>query len=217
MAVPILTIPEAAFDPAAYTVGQRRRSRLVRYLLTLTRGSAGFLILAYLVGLFALKPLMETTTLQRLDFLEACRGKLRDLYLNVINRVQYIPIVAINKNDGSGKLYADSVCQTEDLQKQQEQGQEEALGLGAVQSKLTKLHQALKQCDSYLTSELPHYKVVNFLLKDFRQKTDMVYFNQRELFDAPKDSHGKEKSRNLALEVKTNIRGIKGLFMSGQV
>lgn len=216
MAVPILTIPEAAFDPAAYTLAQRRQSRLVKYLLTLTRGSAVFLVLAYVVGLFALKPLMESTALQRLDFLEAARGKLRDLYLNVINRVNYIPIVAINKKDGSGKLYADSVCQTEDLQQKEDEQKEEKLGLGGIHGKLTKLHQVLKQCDSFLTSELPHYKVVNFQLKDFRQKTDMVYFNQRELFEAPKE--GKEKkSRNLAQEVKTNIRSVKGMFMSGQV
>lgn len=216
MAVPILTIPEAAFDPAAYTLAQRRQSGLVKYLLTLTRGSATFLVLVYVIGLFALRPLMETTALQRLDFLEAARGKLRDLYLNVINRVNYIPIVAINKKNGSGKLYADSVCQTEDLQQKEDEQKEEKLGLGGIHGKLTKLHQVLKQCDSFQTSELPHYKVVDFQLKDFRQKTDMVYFNQRELFEAPKE--GKEKkSRNLAQEVKTNIRSVKGMFMSGQV
>lgn len=216
MVVPILTIPESAFDPTAYTIGRKRQSKLIRYILTLTRGSAGLLILAYLVGLFALKPLMEITTSQRLDFLETCRAKLRDLYLNIIGRVDYIPIVAINRNDGSGKLYADAVCQTEDLQTQQEDLAIEALNLGAVHEKMSKLSDTLKQCVSYLTSGMPHYKVVDFLLKDLRQKTDMVYFNQRELFDV-KETQGKTKSRNLAQEVKTSIRGIKGMYMSGQV
>lgn len=215
MSVPILTIPESAFDPNAYTAGRRQQTKLIRYLLSLTRGSAGLLVLAYLVGLFGIKPLMELATSQRLDFLEACRGKLRDLYLNVIGRVNYIPIVAINKNDGSGKRYADAVCQTEDLNAKEPQP--EALGLEAVQAKLTKLSDVLRQCDSYESTKLPHYKVMDFLLKDFRQKTDMVYFNQRELFDKKKEANSKEKAKNLAQEVKTNIRLIKGMYMSGQV
>lgn len=222
MAVPVLTIPESAFDPSAYTPGSRKQSQLLRYLLSLTRGSAGLLILAYVVGLFAFKPLMELTVTQRLDFLEACRGKLRDLYLNLIGRVSYIPIVAINRNDGSGKLYADSVCQTQDLHKQQQEQTLEVLGLGAVHLKLSKLSLALKQCHSYLVSEMPHYKVVDFLLKDFRQKTDMVYFNHRELFLAKDESKGAKGSkspngRNLAQEIKTSIRSTKGMYMSGQV
>lgn len=214
MSVPILTIPETAFDPSAYT-GVRRQSNLVRYLLTLTRGSAGLLILAYLVGLFAIKPLLELTTIQRLDVLAACRGRLRDLYLNVIGRVNYIPIVAINKNDGTGKRYADAICQTNDLSaKEPESG---ALGLESVHEKISKLAEVLKQCNGFLVAQMPHYRVADFLVKDFKQKTDMVYFNQRELFEEPKDPRSKEKSKNLALEVKNNIRRIKGMFMSGQV
>lgn len=214
MSVPILTIPESSFDPTAYT-GVRRQSNLVRYLLTLTRGSAGLLVLAYLVGLFAIKPLLELTTVQRLDFLEACRGKLRDLYLNVIGRVSYIPIVAINKKDGSGKRYADAICQTDDLNAKEPTPED--LGLEAVREKLSKLSAVLSQCDSYLTAQMPHYKVVDFQIKDFRQKTDMVLFNQREIFEEPKGPQSREKSKNLAVEVKNNIRRIKGMFMSGQV
>lgn len=173
------------------------------------------MILAYLVGLIAIKPLLELTTSQRLDFLEACRGKLRDLYLNVIGRVSYIPIVAINKNDGSGKRYADAICQTDDLNAKEPTP--EALGLEAVREKLSKLSAVLSQCDSYLTAQMPHYKVVDFLIKDFRQKTDMVLFNQQEIFEEAKKPHSKEKSKNLAVEAKNNIRRIKGMFMSGQV
>lgn len=217
MAVPILTIPESAYDPASYNPGIRPKSQLLQYLLRLTHGSASLLVLGYLVGYFILKPLMELTTNQRLDYLEACRGKLRDLYLNVVNRVNYIPIVAINKNDGSGKLYADSVCQTEDLKKPQDEEGQETLGLQSVHARLTKLADTLKQCHSYQASEIPHYKVVDFLLKDFQQKTDMVYFNQRELFEVEGEKNSKEGARNLARDVKNNIRSIKGMYMSGQV
>lgn len=216
MAVPILTIPEGAFDPSAYTSSphsyNRRKSRIIQYLLKLTHGSATALIIAYVIGLFVLKPLMELMASRRLEILEKSRGKLRDLYLNIIGRVNYIPIVAISKNDGSGKLYADAVCQTDDS-KEDESG---SLGMDEVLQKLRKLGASLKECQSYQVSEMPHYKVVDFALKDLQQKTDMTFFNQRELFSGKVTTGTKTRQRNLAQEVRNEIRGIKGMYMSGQ-
>lgn len=215
MSVPILTIPETAFDPTRY-VAVRSQNNLVKYLLRLVRASSVFLIIAYLVGTFAVRPLMEATILQKLDFLENCRGKLRDLYLNAIGRVNYIPIVAINKNDGSGKLYADAVCQTDKSSlKQEEDETDSALGMRSVATGLTQLSEALRQCAGFKTSQLPHYRVVDYCLKDFRQKTDMLYFNQRNLFSGSTDNKTKQPAKNMSQEVKVEIRAIKGLYMSG--
>lgn len=216
MSVPILTIPESAFDPSKY-VAIRTQNNLVKYLLRLVRVSSVFLVLAYLVGTFGVRPLLETTILQRLDFLENCRGKLRDLYLNVIGRVNYIPIVAIHKKDGSGKLCADAVCQTEDsVLGEAEDSTDSALGMNSVLCGLSQLSESLSKCTGFKTSHLPHFRVVDYCLKDFRQKTDMLYFNQRTLFSGP--THGlesKKDAKNTSQEVKTEIRTIKGLYMSG--
>lgn len=215
MAVPILTIPEGAFDPSAYSASphNKKKSQLLQYLLRLTNGSATLLVLAYIIGLFALKPLLELTATRRLDFLEKCRGKLRDLYLNAIGRVNYIPIVAINKHDGSGKLYADAICQTDDLKDDQDIG---SLGQDAILTKLQKLSALIEKCLGFLVKDMDHYRVIDFALKDLQQKTDLTIFNQRELFSG--NSTGpKTTKKNLALDVKNEIRGIKGMYMSGQV
>lgn len=220
MSVPILTIPEAAFDPSRY-VAVRTQNNLVKYLLRLVRMSSFFLVLTYLVGTFAVKPLMESTILQKLDFLENCRGKLRDLYLNVIGRVNYIPIVAIHKKDVKGKLFADAVCQTEEsVLKEKEDQSDEALGMNFVSSGLDRLSESLNKCTGFHTAQIPHFRVVDYCLKDFRQKTDMLYFNQRTLFSGPlvsSEAKTKVAAKNMSQEVKTEIRTIKGLYMSGMV
>lgn len=216
MAVPILTIPESAFDPSQY-VSARQKNNLITFLLKLVRGSSALLVLMYLVGLFGIKPLMETTVLQKLDFLEKCRGNLRDLYLNIIGKVNYIPIVTVNKNNGCRKLYADAICQTDELvQPTESEETQSTLGMNKVTSKLQSLLDSLNNCKTLLTTDMPHYRVVDYTLKDFRQKTDMLYFNQRNFFSGPTTQNGKKQAqKNMAQEVKTDIRGIKGLYMSG--
>lgn len=217
MSIPILAIPEAAFDASAYNIAAKRRnSSLLQYILRLTKGSAAALVVAYLVGYFALRPLMEKAFSQRLELLEACRGSLRDLYLNAIGRVSYIPIVAISKNDGSGKLYADAVCQTEDVHKsKEEEDNEESLGMRVVVTKLKKLLERLNECLSFQVDEFPHYKVIDYALKDLRQKTDLVFFDQRKLFSGT-EQQKTPKPVNLAHETRNEIRNIKGMYMSGQ-
>ncbi|KAM9931727.1 hypothetical protein OXX80_008628 [Metschnikowia pulcherrima] len=216
MSVPILTIPETAFNPAGYLPAKHaRRSRLLRYMLTLTRTSAAALILAYLVGLLAIKPLMETTTTQRIEFLEACRTRLRALYINVMGRVEYIPTIGIERSHGVvKKVYADSVCQTEDLEKKQlAEKPLETLGQASVSDKLSLLLTKLQECSAYSVQDIEHYRVVDFSLKDLRQKSEMVYFDQNKLFSEQGQTR---KPRHLAREVKQDIRSIKGMFMSGR-
>lgn len=158
---------------------------------------------------------MATVTLQRLDFLEECRSKLRDLYLNTISRVKVIPIVGFDKPQGSGKVYVDAICQTDDLSAKTELSDPiDSLGQDAILDKLNVLNDGLKRISAYLSRNVPHYNVVNFTIKDLCQKTDLVYFNQRELFSSP--ATAKRKTANVANDVKTNIRGIKGMFMSGK-
>mmetsp|Transcript_7513 Transcript_7513/g.9491 ORF Transcript_7513/g.9491 Transcript_7513/m.9491 type:complete len:239 (+) Transcript_7513:30-746(+) len=235
--VPVLTIPESAYDPSTYTLSPHqysgRKSKLLAYLIKLTHGSAITLSLAYIIGLFVLKPLMETTANRRYELLEQFRGKLRDCYLNLIGRVNYIPIVAINKNDGSGKLYADAICQTNDSyldstsyktisEQEEELNKNDKLFQDRLTTRLTRLATVLKNCEAYRSEEIPSYKTVNFALKDFQDKADLTYFNSNELFTATADNTDSPngsapRKRNLAVDTKNEIRSIKGLFMSGQV
>lgn len=230
MSVPILTIPEGAYDLSSYTSTplqyNRRRSRLLAYLIKLTHGSAIALVLVYIIGLFVLKPLLETKTERHYEFLEFFRGKLRDCYLNLVGRVSYIPIVALNKN---GKMYADAIIQTDDSFKRPEDASEtsDKLNQTLLLKKLRKLNKILSECTSFQVSEIPHYKITNFSIKDFQNKADIVYFNSNELFsvDTPVTTTNKStkvdpanahRKKNLSTEIKNDIRSIKGLYMSGQ-
>lgn len=234
--VPILSIPESAYDPSTYNGSSNlhnRRSRLVVYLIKLAHGSAIGLTLAYIIGIFAVKPLLETTANRRYELLEQFRGKLRDCYLNLIGRVSHIPIVAINKNDGSGKLYADAICQTTDSyldstrtktfdEEEEELEKSDKLYQGRLTTRLARLSEILKNCDAYQVQDIPGYNTVSFALKDFQNKADMIYFNSSDLFtvaaESPDSARDKLSSnkRNVAVDTKNEIRSIKGLYMSGQ-
>lgn len=209
MSVPILTIPEAAYDITAYTANPHRynqRSSLLVYLVRLTHGSAFTLTLLYIVGYFVIKPLLQTKADRHYEFLEFFRGKLREAFLKVVGRVSYVPVVAINRN---GKLYADAVVQTNhDLP------DTDKLNQGQLVSKLLKLNKVLNECTSYCKSEIPHYDLTSFVLKDFQNKADMVYFNSTDLFSKLGDAG--IRKRNLATDIKNDLRSIKGLYMSGQ-
>lgn len=219
MSVPRITIPESAFDPSSYNLSSRRRRNAgtLLFILQLTRGSALAVFLAYFIGILALRPLMATVALQRLDYLEECRSKLRDLYLNVITRVKVIPIVGFDKKLGAHtkKVYVDAICQTDDLSEEAEKiDPVDTLGQTAVANKLSALSDSLRRVSAYLSANVPHYNSVNFTIKDLRQKADLVLFNQSELFAAPPGAP--RKTKNVSEDVKTSIRSIKGLFMSGK-
>ncbi|PVH16089.1 uncharacterized protein CXQ87_003953 [Candidozyma duobushaemuli] len=219
MSIPIVTIPEAAFDAAGLAgVVARRRSRLFQYFLKLTNGSAALLILAYIIGIFGIRPLLETRAFRRLDLLESARSKLRDLYLNVIGRVEHIPIVALHR-PGTKKLYAEAVCQTSDSQASDDTELKNIRTLGSekLYQKLGVLNAGLKQCTSFSIGELPSYRSVDSSIKQFQQKTDNAFFSHRDMFFRDVlQADGTSKEKNLASEAKGEIRGIKGLFMSGQ-
>lgn len=219
MSVPRLTIPESAFDPAAFLsiLAARRRTSLFQFLLKLTNGSAAFLVLAYVIGLVGLKPLIETTAFRRLDYLEHYRNKLRDLYLNIINRVNHVPIIGLH-HDGSGKIYAEAVCQTDLSQANDHKGNKiNELGLANLAEKLRDLQSVLSRCLSFSLDQMPHYRLADFALKDFQLKTDMTFFSHKELFTKNFVADGKPRLKHVAQEAKGEIRSIKGLYMSGQV
>ncbi|CAK7891509.1 hypothetical protein CAAN1_01S05512 [[Candida] anglica] len=215
--VPILTIPETAFDPSGFHSNNARRSRLLGFLIKLTNGSAILLTLIYLIGIFGLKPLLELTANRRLEVLELFRAKLRDCYLNLIGKVSYIPIVAINKNDGSGKLYADAITQTIDLNGNDNDEENDKLSQNKLANKLNQLSEKLNQCTSYSVSEIPHYKTIRYCVKEFQNKADMIYFNNREFFTVDTEGINGKRKKNLTLEMKNEIRSIKGMYISGKV
>lgn len=236
--VPILTIPESAYDPSTYTLSPRqyggRKSKLLAYLVRLTHGSAIALTLSYIIGLLVLKPLLATTADRRYELLEKFRSKLRDCYLNLIGRVSFIPIVAINKNDGSGKLYADAICQTADsyldttsyksiYEEEEELNKKDKLFQSRLTARLARLSEVLKNCEAYQLEDIPHYRTVNSALKDFQNKADLTYFNCNELFTTKTENIDSSsgttapRTRNLAVDAKNEIRSIKGLYMTGQI
>ncbi|ABN66132.2 predicted protein [Scheffersomyces stipitis CBS 6054] len=228
--IPILTIPEGAYNPNAYTLSPAsRQSRIVVYLIKLTHGSAVALVLAYAVGFFVLKPLLETNAVRRLELLELFRGKLRDCYLNLIGRVSYIPIVAKKKNN-DGKLYADAVIQTDDsfldknrhrnkAEEEEEELAKDKLYQNRMVKKLNKLSEKLNECIPYSTEKLSYYKSTNFSIKDFQNKADLKYFNYSEFIstEIPAEGDKPARKKNIAVETQNEIRSIKGLYMSGQV
>ena len=73
---------------------------------------------------------------------------------------------------------------------------------------------------SYSTSELSNYKSINYSIKDLQNKSDLVYFNQNDLFVLDNivtvTSGTTMKKKDLAVETRNEIRSIKGLYMSGQ-
>lgn len=215
MSVPRITIPESAFDPAVYHLSGRLRARTLLYVLRLTRGSVFGAVVAYLVGLLLLRPLMAATTLQRLDFLETCRARLRDLYLGAVSRVRVIPVIGFTRGDGEKRrVYVDAMCQTDDANKDADM-LTDTLGLGAVAERLAQLCSTLSRVGAYLAQNVPHYNIVNFALRDLRQKADLVLFNQQEPFTAPPEVP--RRTANVAMDVTTSVRSIKGMFMSGKV
>lgn len=216
MSVPILTIPESAFDPTLYggnTV--RSKSQLLIYLVKLTNRSSFAMVLIYLIGYFAIRPLMETNISRRLEYLDTVRGKLRDFYLKAITKVLYIPIVAIKRN---GKFYADEIVQTNESKQENDKLVQDKL-CNSLQKLSILLNEGVK---SYSATELSHYKSINYAIKDFQNKSDLVYFNQAELFvldnniRSPVVSGATMRKKDIAVETKNEIRSIKGLYMSGQ-
>lgn len=246
MSVPILTIPESSFDPASYNnlntanitnSKSKSQSQILLYIIKLTRRSSIGLILFYILGLFIIKPLMELNVTRRKDYLDYIRGKLRDFYLKSITKVQYIPIVAI-KNKQTGKLYSDAIIQTDNNNNNNKlstnstggDDSDDRLGQNQLYKKLTKLSLLLTEgIRNYSTIELSNYKSINYSIKDLQNKSDLVYFNQNDLFVMDNGGGGggvssimttsgnTMKKKDLAVETKNEIRSIKGLYMSGQV
>lgn len=219
--VPVLTIPESAFEPSGYS-SNKHRSRLFTYLLQLTNGSAVLLTIVYLVAVFGLKPLLETTANRRLEVLEKFRSRLRDCYLSLVGKVSYIPIVAINKHDGSGKLYADAICQTDNSHLSRDSpgsgsSGDDKLGQNQTLAKLSQLSDSLSRCTPYLVSEIPHYKTIRYCVKDFQNKADTVFFNTHDIFTTTVEGAAGIRKKNISTETKTEIRSIKGIFISGKV
>lgn len=233
MSVPIVTIPEQAWDAASsYGVLPKGRSRLVVYLTRLLRGSGLAVALIYVMGLFVIKPLLDTTAHRRLEVLEKYRTNLVNLYLKAITRVSHIPIVSFDRKNG--KRYADAVVQTTDSwldrvnKKLPDDGPVDDLELDRTDKlrqnllveRLNKLSDRLGQCRGYLIQEIPHYKLASMSIKNFQNKADLEYFNSSEFFSyklADKGDSERTRTRDIATETKNEIRGIKGLFMLGQV
>lgn len=215
--VPLLSIPEAAYDSQAYLLPRtsRSNSQLIRYLLTLTRTSSVALIILYIIGYFAVKPALEIGGIRRLEVLDLYRLKLRDLYINLIGKVSQIPIVAFNRTNG--KCYVDAITQTtESSLGNKTDLDNDKLGQANLLATLTKLSESLPRCIPYLTEGIPHYKLTNASIRDLQNKADLKYFNTSDFFNIQVDDKGKTRTRDVVVETKNEIRGIKGLYMSGQ-
>ncbi|KAL7667247.1 Uncharacterized protein ABC855_g910 [[Candida] zeylanoides] len=208
--VPVLTIPESAFEAAGYSA-LGRRSRLLTYLVRLTHASAAALTVAYVLAALVVKPLLELTAARRLQVLDRFRVRLRDCYLSLVGRVSHIPIVAINRD---GKLYADAICQTPSSRAGVQPAAAERDGL--VQS-LHRLQSSLDQCTAYSVSEIPHYKTVRYCVQDFQTRADTDFFSTQAMFTTAVEGANGPRKKNIAVDIRNDIRGIKGMYISGKV
>ncbi|KAI5970598.1 hypothetical protein CANMA_000339 [Candida margitis] len=220
MSVPKFTIPESAYDPSTYSLkNTKSKSGLLTYLLKLTNGGSLALIVSYFVGFFIVKPLLETSNSRRLEFLETMRSNLREIYLKMITKVSYIPIVAIKRN---GKLHADAIVQTES-HPDKSAAVEDRLSQGELHQKMVKMSSLLNTYVKHWSMEnFSNYKGVNYAVKDLQNKSDLVYFDDQEFFTLDTGleagpNGGKARKRNIVVDTKNEIRSIKGLYMSGQV
>lgn len=223
-----LTIPETAFDPEAFT-SHHKRTSLFKFLLRLTHGSGILLTVIYIVSYFGIKPLIETATDRKLQIFDKYRHTLRDLYLRIISKVDYIPIVGVSKtNDGIIKVKVDTITQTETsyLNRTIELSNEDKLEqLNSIDklnqiklvAKLTKLNDSLSKCTSYNIGEIPHYKKTRDEVQAFQKLVDTQIFNYDDLYTVTYAQDGTEKLKNLVIDTKNDIRSIKGLYLTGQV
>lgn len=224
MSVPRLTIPESAFNPNDYVTIQKK-SRLFRYIITLTNGSALFLILVYLVGYLGIKPLLELTTSRRIELLEKYRHRATDVYLRLVSKVDYIPIIGY-KEKSKHNVVVDQIIQTtkstfsddklSEDQKLEALENKDKLSQIKLHHKLTKLNDLMKECTSYLAQEMFHYKVIRDQLKQFQNQVDTKLFDYDELCSVTTNVDNVEKRKDLVVDTKSDIRGIKGLYMSGK-
>ena len=233
--VPITTLPESPYNPLKYDLGfLARRSPLLAYLLTITHGSATGLVVAYILGYFLFSPLLEKTASRRYDYLELFRGRLRDFYLNLAGRVRYVPQVAINKNDGSGKLYADAICQTEESHMRSQYGSEDSeeedqndkLSQAKLLSRLGELTNRLRECEAIQSIEVPHFTMTKNSVRELQEKTNSSYLSS-EIYEGDDSTTTTTTTTNtttpktnratMQSTIKEQVRSIKGLFMTGQV
>lgn len=225
--VPITTLPESPYRPLKYELGSfARRSPLLAYLLTITHGSATGLVVAYILGYFLFSPLLEKTASRRYEYLELFRGRLRDFYLNLAGRVSYVPQVAINKNDGSGKLYADAICQTEEshmrsqyLSDDNEDDKNDKLSQAKLSSRLGELTDRLRECEAIQAIEVPHFTMTKNSVRELQEKTNSSYLSSDIYEDDDSTGTLSQKTNKATMQsiTKEQIRSIKGLFMTGQV
>ena len=199
MSVPILTIPESSFDPASYNnlntanitkskSKSKSQSQILLYIIKLTRRSSIGLILFYILGLFIIKPLMELNVTRRKDYLDYIRGKLRDFYLKSITKVQYIPIVAIKINKLGNyilmplfKLIIIIIINYQQIVLVMMIVMIDWVKINYI--KIDKIITLLTEgIRNYSTIELSNYKSINYSIKDLQNKSDLVYFNQNDLF-----------------------------------
>ncbi|KAK6199485.1 uncharacterized protein RJT21DRAFT_121817 [Scheffersomyces amazonensis] len=216
--IPMLTIPEGAYDPNGFT-SIRRKSQLVQYLIRLTNGSSIGLILAYAIGMFVIKPLLETTATRRLQVWESYRKKLMDFYLSLITKVSYIPIVA-KKKDNDKRLYNDMVIQTDDSyldksryksekEKNEELEANDKLYQLKLHNRLKKLNVALNNIDTYSVQKLSNFKSASFAIKDFQNKTDLVYFTHSNYFTDDSDTSNSINTNTNTTKDSTNTNTTK--------
>ncbi|WLF79666.1 hypothetical protein PVL30_003423 [Lodderomyces elongisporus] len=221
-AVAKLTIPESSYNLASYNLSSpKSKSQLLIYLIKLTHGASVSLIIAYAVGFLILKPLLEQTASRRLDLLECVRGNLREFYLKAITKINYVPIVAIRRQN---KLLADAAVQTESTGSKEE-GERDPLMQNELHSRLKKIATFLQDSvRSYSMEGMSNYRSINYSIKDFQNKADLVYFNEDDFFlqdnvssISNRPAGTKTRKKNIVVETKNEIRSIKGLFMSGQI
>ncbi|ODQ79087.1 hypothetical protein BABINDRAFT_147876 [Babjeviella inositovora NRRL Y-12698] len=215
-----MSFPKAVSFPEdiALFSGSARVSPLARFIRRVCYGSGYSLVLVYIVANFLVKPLLEEKYALRKDVLRYLRMKLVSYILKLSLEVERVPVVALSRN---GKLYNEIATQTDKPKEtgysaymhsyaEEEVEEDDTFKTGRLVKKLDYIHAQLVElhCQNENTQKELH--PLHFQMIDLLAHVQSLYTD-------PHNPKGPRAGRSSALDVKQDIRNIKGLYISGQV
>lgn len=178
------------------------------------------------MGYLAIRPLLELTTTRRVELLDKYRHRATDVYLRLVSKVDYIPIIGYKDRNNHSKVIVDQIVQTtkttftedklSDEDKLDALNKHDKLGHTKMQQKLAKLNSLMNECTSYRAKDMHHYSQIRDQLKRFQNDVDTNLFNYDTLYSVSTKVDDEERKRDLVVDTRNEIRGIKGLYMSGK-
>jgi hypothetical protein len=185
----------------------------LRYITSLLYKSGTGLSLLYLVLLMAIQPLLEVQYDRRNELVSFALSKAIAL-LKLMGKKQSLPTVAIKRGD---KHYSDAAVQTLDSEPVKTVNTYVTFADESVESdnklndKLQKLRDCVEHYNKYCIS-LTDLQPTTFQIKTFQGRIDA--YQSAQLF---KTNDRSISGRSAAIDIRNEIRTIKGWYLTGQV